>query len=157
SCCLYRKVTFYKKLTLDRRSPVMSWPFAAGAAVFVAVALNLSSTVSDAETTGAAEECDRLAAHSTDPSRPPGIIPVDFAKINADSAISACQRALAAQPDDARMAFQLARALLKAGNLDAAISFLTKAAENGHVKAMVNLGDVYRNEMNDAPEAVRWF
>jgi TPR repeat protein len=131
----------------------MSWSSAATAGVIL---LGLCSNFSNAETRDAAEQCDRLAAHSIDPTRPPEIPAVDFDKIDSDSAISACQRALAAQPNNARVAYQLGRALDKAGKVDDAITFYTKAAKNGHVKAMVSLGNVYRDDKKDASEAVRW-
>jgi hypothetical protein len=62
-----------------------------------------------------ADPCDRLAASPYDKARPTAIQGVPFEQVNAPAAIEACRVALAARPDDARLAFQLARALQKDG------------------------------------------
>ncbi|HKD27414.1 MAG TPA: hypothetical protein VKC66_16135 [Xanthobacteraceae bacterium] len=66
-----------------------------------------------------ADACDRLAASPYDKARPSGIQGVAFEQVDAPAAIEACRAALEARPDDARLAFQLARALQKDGSAKA--------------------------------------
>ena len=60
--------------------------------------------------------CDQAAASPFDTTRPAGIPGVSFTIIVPETAVSACEEAATAAPDDARMAMQLGRAYLAAKN-----------------------------------------
>jgi hypothetical protein len=97
-------------------------------------------------------DCDRLAASRNDTTRPVGISGIGISEMDPARAVPACRAALASRPNDPRVTFQLARALQKAGGLDAeAVSLYRKAADAGHTVAMVDLGHMYRNG-----RGVRW-
>jgi TPR repeat protein len=122
-----------------------------------------TTTIARLETTPdpAIDTCDRLAASPYDTTRPAGVAGAGFDKIDATHAVPACRAALSARPDDPRIAFQLGRALSKAGNAeDEAAGLYRKAAEAGHGDGMYNLGVAYaegRGVEKDEAEAVRWF
>ena len=105
--------------------------------------------------------CDRLAASPSDVRRPAGIAGVNSNQIDAAQAVPACRAAIAVSPNDPRLAFQLARALDRAGGADAeAFELYRRAAEAGHPAAMNNLGSSYGNGKGtpkDAAEAARWY
>jgi TPR repeat protein len=123
----------------------------------VAVMMVLVGTYfSNSHATPSTDECDRLAANMTDPTRPAEVAPVDFEKIDPNQAIPACQQAVADQPNNARMTYQLGRALERAGKETVAIEMFEKAARNGHVKAMAALGRLYWKK-KDAVESIAWF
>lgn len=109
--------------------------------------LFLSSWVAIAASNPDARRCDELAASPLDTTRPPDVIGVSFDKLDADAAdaaIPACERALAATPDDPRIKFQLARALQRAKReLPRAAQLYSDAADNGHALAMHNLAHFY--------------
>jgi TPR repeat protein len=109
------------------------------------------------------QECDRLAASPYDASRPAEIAGVDHDKLDAAQAVPACRAAIAALTDYPRVAFELGRALQKAGGAEAeaeAARWYRHAADAGNALAMNNLGVMYETgrgvEMNPA-EAVRWY
>src|SRR5688572_22441909 len=56
----------------------------------------------------AAASCDHLASSPLDPAVPMGT-GVRFEDVDAEAAIAACAGAVAANPDDAKLRFQLAR------------------------------------------------
>lgn len=84
--------------------------------------------------------CDRLATHPNDATASaPG---VDFAtlKVNAPTAIDACEKALAASPGSAHYQALLARAHFAADRFDQALKLYRAAAEAGDARALVSLG-----------------
>ncbi len=106
----------------------------------------------------AAAECDRLAASAYDPdATAPG---VDGNDIEHARAVPACEAAVAQHPEIPRLAFQLARVYGAAWRESDAARLYRKAADNGYVPAMNDLGYCY-NEGRGLPidkvEAVRWF
>jgi uncharacterized caspase-like protein/TPR repeat protein len=113
----------------------------------------------EAETAIAA--CDRLAAAPSDPSRPAGVVGIDFNDIDAAKAMPACRAALAAAPDNPRLLFELGRVEMKAGGADEeALSLFRKAAAAGHAGAMNSVGVAYERGVGvgkDLGEAARWF
>jgi len=106
-------------------------------------------------------ECDRLTASSDDPDRPAAIAPVTSDQIKTADAIAACMKALEDRPGDARIKFQLARALLREGErLELAARLFREAGEAGHTVAMSHLGYLYsagRGVPRKDEQAVRWF
>lgn len=89
----------------------------------------------------AAAECDRLAASPNDTAL--GIAGVAFPQIDGGKAKEACQKALAAQPDNARIAFQLGRAEQRLGNYAAAMALYQKAGDAGYRLADVAIGNLH--------------
>ena len=86
--------------------------------------------------------CDAVAADPDDPARlQPGI---PSGVVNNHLAIRFCATALTHQPDNARLAFQLGRALDLAQEFDAARQFYRQAAERNYSAALTNLGFMYR-------------
>jgi TPR repeat protein len=102
-----------------------------------------------------ADACDRLAASPYEATRATDIPGVPFERVDASAAIDACQAALADRPDDARLAFQLARALQKDGGIEAlreAVRLYRFAADRGHGAAQYNLGALYENGRGGLPK-----
>lgn len=84
-------------------------------------------------------ECDRLAAHPHDDTRPAGVVGVGFERIDAARAVPACAAAVVARKSDARTAFQYYRALRKAGRVPEAMAACRSAADGGHGVAAADL------------------
>ncbi len=81
--------------------------------------------------------CDLLAAHPFDPDRiGPGVVSWDM---DHERALPACEAAVAAEPDNVRLAFQFGRALERAQRYDEARAQFQRAADRGHVPAMSSL------------------
>ena len=102
--------------------------------------------------------CDQVAANPFDNTRPAGVPGVRFTKIAPETAISACEEAATAAPDDARIAMQLGRAYMAAKNIDAARSQFFKAYQHGSAQAAAYLAFLYQNGQGvprDYVEAVR--
>jgi TPR repeat protein len=103
--------------------------------------------------------CDQAAAHPFDNMRPAGVPGVPLEKIIPETAISACELAAKAAPNDARIAMQLGRAYYAAKNFDAARTQYVKAYENGSAPAAANLALLYMHGQGGLPkddvEAVR--
>jgi TPR repeat protein len=104
--------------------------------------------------------CDRAAAAPTDNTRPADVVGVVSEKIDADTAIPACQAAANASPDDARMVMQLGRAYLAAKDYDAARMQFDRAKRMGNTIAINALGSFYAEGHGlpqDDTEAARYF
>ena len=107
----------------------------------------------------ATADCDRLAASPIDPSRPNGVVGLEFGSIDVASALPACLAASAAEPDNPRLQFELGRVELKAGEPDKALALFRKAAAAGHAGAMNSVGIAYERGAGvarDMAEAMRW-
>jgi TPR repeat protein len=89
--------------------------------------------------------CYCCRGHPFDETRPDGVPGVSLEKIVPESAISACELAAEAAPNDARIAMQLGRAYQAARNFDAARVQYLKAYENGSAQAAANLALHYLN------------
>lgn len=103
-------------------------------------------------------DCDRLAASPHDPLRQGEGVPYDA--LDAAAAIAACEAALAAAPEEPRFAFQLGRALAKAGRVEEALTAYRAAAERGHVAALHNVAQLYEEGLLPAAgpaTAVKWY
>ena len=100
-----------------------------------------SLTVRSPRVTENVTECDKLAAHSADPTAVSTGIADE--QIDAVSAIAACKSALKVDGESPRLKFQLARGYLKAGHIEEATEQFVTAAESGHGGALAYLGDLH--------------
>lgn len=120
-----------------------------------------SAASGDAEQSAIAT-CDQLAASPYDDSRPLGIAGVKYPILKPDEAMSACAKAVDAEPQNARLMYQYGRALqAKGGNasLQSAVKWYDKAARLGHVGAQWNLGATYLAGMGvkrDVNTGLQW-
>jgi TPR repeat protein len=104
------------------------------------------------------EACDRLAAPPLD--RPAPIGGVEFDDLDAVKAVPACRAAVAAQPDNPRLVFELVRSLLKNGDEAEVNAMFRDAAVAGHAAAMNSLAIAYENGRGlpgDIVQAARWY
>lgn len=103
--------------------------------------------------------CDQLASSPLDPAVPDGT-GVQFGDIDANAAIAACTSAVAANPDNARLRFQLARSYDVAEQFDKAIAEYRAAADQGYALALSSLGSLYEGGYGldaDPAEAARLY
>ena len=101
-------------------------------------------------------DCDTLAAH---PSSSVGFPGVDFARIDAARAISACEQAIAQFPDELRFQYQLARSLHRAERHSDALNMYRKTGEQGFALAQRSVGFMYANAngvAQDLNQAAIW-
>jgi TPR repeat protein len=117
------------------------------------------AAATDAATAIAA--CDRLAASPIDPTRTAGVVGLEFDEMDAAAAVPACRAALAAEPDNPRLQFELGRAEMKAGGAgEEVLGLFRKAAMAGSAAAMNGLGLAYDRGIGaprDMSEALRWY
>ena len=107
----------------------------------------------------AAASCDQLAASPLDPAVPMGT-GVRFEDVDAEAAIAACAEAVAANPDDPKLRFQLARSYDVAEQFDEAIAEYRAAADQGYALALSSLGALYEGGYGldaDPAEAARLY
>ena len=88
-------------------------------------------------------ECDRLAAHPSDPDKVTDGVPTAEVRQWNEAAIWACRQAVASRTGDARQRYQLGRALYYAGQRAEALEHLAVAAAAGHRQAQFVLGLMY--------------
>ncbi len=100
---------------------------------------DLATSPAAAVTPGRA--CDRLAAHPFD--RGQSDAGVKFEEIRTDDAIRACRLAVEIHPGKPRYADQLGRALEAAQQGSEALRWYHKAADAGHLRAILYLVSVY--------------
>ena len=94
--------------------------------------------------------CDRLAASPFDPEKAaPGVI---LEKIDASSALEACQAAYKAHPGLGRVAFQLGRIELQQKNYPVALELYRQATEKNYPLAHVDIGYIYDNGLGVAQD-----
>lgn len=108
----------------------------AGRALFFAVLL---TGAAQAGTLSIEDQCDAHAGSRHDQTRNAAFAPVALDDIEIGPALSACREAYNAG-GGARMAFQLGRALERAGQELQAMKLYAEAAALGHTVAMVNYG-----------------
>jgi TPR repeat protein len=91
--------------------------------------------------------CDMLAASTHDTEKPANVPGVAFNDLKSDEAIAACLIAYGANPESARIAFQLGRAY-DAANKEPEKQFelYGKAAEKGYVIGQYNFGRLHQRE-----------
>lgn len=85
--------------------------------------------------------CDKRAAHPDDPEALSAGVRDEA--VEAGPAIQACEAAVKQEPQSPRLAFQLARAYLKADRVEDATEQLLAAAKGGHGGAMAYLADLH--------------
>jgi hypothetical protein len=89
-------------------------------------------------------ECDRLAAHPSDPDKlTVGVPQPDMVRAGLDRAIAACQAAVAADPKNPRLNYQLARSLGYAGRGGEAQRFRDVASGADYPQALFVVGFVH--------------
>ena len=84
--------------------------------------------------------CDRLATHPNDATASAPGVDLATLKVNAPTAIEACEKALAASPGSAHYQALLARAHFAADQFDSALKLYRAAADAGDARALVSLG-----------------
>lgn len=136
-------------------APVASSPAAPSATAAAPLLRGPASTVPDtSEPTSAmatssrlsARQCDVLGAHPEDPDAV--VTGVRDQQLDANRVIAACERVAKEYPKAPRLAFQLARGYLKAGQVAQAVDPLVGAAKLGHAGALAYLGELH---MDGAP------
>jgi hypothetical protein len=93
-------------------------------------------------------DCDRLAAHPSDPDRVTTGVPER--SVDTAAAIPACQAAVAADPANGRLNYQLARALGYAGRGAEAAPYRDAAVKAEHPQALFVVGYIHLLGLNDA-------
>jgi uncharacterized protein YhfF len=82
---------------------------------------------------GPVAECDRLAAHPEDPQKVTPGLPAE--QVDYPAAIAACEAAVAAEPANMRVRYQLARVLFYSNSNERAVEQMRIAADAGYVQA----------------------
>lgn len=90
-------------------------------------------------------DCDRYAASNNDVNTTAGRAGVKFKDLDTEKAKPPCEAAYAANPDVARLAFQLGRVEVKLKNYERAKTLLEDAIAKGYSLAAVELGLLYDN------------
>jgi len=86
-------------------------------------------------------ECDRLAAHGRDPGHVG--TPATSATMDKEAAIAACHEAVAADPDNPRLNYQLGRAYGYSGRGEEAMPYRLKALEANYPQSTFVIGYIY--------------
>jgi len=94
-------------------------------------------------------ECDRLAANPPDPDRVVEGVP--RSKVDIEAAIKACESALAANPENARFAYQLGRVAYYGGDTPGSLKFIGQAASQGYRQAEFVMGALADNRREGVP------
>jgi hypothetical protein len=98
--------------------------------------------------------CDRLAAHPSDPDKlVPGVSQAELLAAGADLAIKACEEAVAADSQNPRLNYQLARSLGYSGRGNEAQAYRDRAVTGDYPQALFVVGYVYLTG-NGAPKDV---
>ena len=97
-------------------------------------------------------ECDRLASHPDDPLKvAPGI---SDSAMDKPAAIAACKRAVAGDPDNPRLNYQLGRALGYSGRGAEALPYRAKAIAGEYPQALFVIGYITMLGLNEQPKDV---
>lgn len=111
----------------------------ATATALILLALSANALSAGAEIT----DCDRLAANPPDPDRVTDGVP--RSRVDVKAAIAACRRALAADADTARFAYQLGRVYFYDGDSARALEYIGRAAALGYRQAEFVMGALIDN------------
>ena len=94
-----------------------------------------------ARSSGDVTECDRLASHGRDPGH---VAPaVSSSGMDKPAAIAACQQAVAADPNNPRLNYQLGRAYGYSGRGEEAMPYRLKALEADYPQSLFVIGYLY--------------
>jgi TPR repeat protein len=86
-------------------------------------------------------ECDRQAGHPSDPDK---VVPgIDSKDVDHSKAVAACQQAMADDPNNARVVYQLGRVLFYKKEWAEGFRYVEKAATMGHRQAMFVAGYIH--------------
>lgn len=85
--------------------------------------------------------CDRLAGNPYDPAK--AAKGTARAAMRLEDALGACSKAVAAEPGNPRLVYQLGRAQMAAGQWEDAARSLQKALDAGHGAAAAGLAEIY--------------
>ena len=100
-------------------------------------------------------ECDRLASHGRDPGH---VAPaVSSSGMDKPAAIAACQRAVAADPDNPRLNYQLGRAYGYSGRGEEAMPYRLKALEADYPQSLFVIGYLYSIGRTIEPEICKTY
>lgn len=125
-----------------------------GATAFAGAATLAASIGFAAEATpegvAAVAACDAVAAHPDDPDKVgPGHVK---AQIDLPAAIDLCRKAAAADPENLRIRYQLARMLFYSGERDESIRGMKSAADSGYRQAQFVYGVFINYQRDGAPK-----
>jgi TPR repeat protein len=101
----------------------------------------------------AATECDLLAGHPSDPDKVGSGVPSGQVRAWNEAAIAACRRDVDSRPEDARLRYNLGRALFYRGRAAEALKELEIAATRRHRQAQFVLGLLYADGVPDVLDA----
>jgi TPR repeat protein len=121
-------------------------------ALSMAAGLAIIPVFASADDTRLSTACDLAAASPADRSRPAGIAGITLDKIEAKVAIPACEAALAAEPGNPRLLFQMGRTFSSIKDYEKARAFYEKAAGLGYASAQTSLGVLYENGRGGLPK-----
>jgi hypothetical protein len=93
-------------------------------------------------------DCDRLAAHPNDPDRVTAGVPERL--VDTAAAVTACKIAVAADPSNGRLNYQLARSLGYAGRGKEAAPYRDAAVKADYPQALFVVGYIHLFGFNDA-------
>jgi TPR repeat protein len=116
----------------------------AGAVGLLAITALLSYRADIPSSSDVITDCDRLAASPSDTSRPKGVTPVEFSRIDTSAATAACDDALRRYPGIPRFFFQAGRVADARNDHERAMQLYQAAAGMGSAVAMYNLGNLYQ-------------
>lgn len=88
-------------------------------------------------------ECDRLASHGLDPGHVAPAVTRDG--MDKEAAIEACKKAVAAEPDNPRLNYQLGRAYGYSNRGEEAMPFRLKALEQDYPQSLFVIGYLHLN------------
>jgi TPR repeat protein len=100
-----------------------------------------------------AHACDLAAASPYDSMRPSEIPGISFEKIDAKVALPACQAALATDPENPRLLYEMGRAYEANKDDTQARTFYEKAAARGNPGAQHNLSNFYARGLGGLPKS----
>jgi len=115
---------------------------------WMSLCLGIASPMS-AALAGEPTECDRLAGHPSDPDKILGGVPSAEVRNWNEAAIWSCRQAVAADTGNARVRYNLGRALFYHGDKAEALDHLAIAADGQYRQAQFVLGLMYTDGVGD--------
>lgn len=103
----------------------------------------------------ARRQCDLAAASNLDTTRPADIEGILPGKVDPNLALAPCEAALATDPDNPRLMFQLGRAAYEAKDYERSLRLYVTAAGRGHIIAANNAGVQFEKGQGTARDQAR--